>query len=132
MTGVVHIVGTVINVGPRTRQCCGWCGMVLINCDRTMVAAEVGQDPTPPHFPPGVLLLVDGHVSVVVEHQDGDPLPDNACAVADPAATAEHRALAIADRIAAEEPTAGAGRVTRRFLAALLDAGLISQKVSKP
>lgn len=129
MTGVVHIVGTVVDVGTRTRQCCAWCGVVLIDGDGALGGAEAGHDPRPPHFPPGVLLLVDGHVSMVVDHEDGDPLPDNACAVVDPAATAEHRALQIADRIAEDEPTAGAGRVTRRFLAALLDAGLITHKV---
>lgn len=131
MTGVVHIVGTVIDVGSRTRQCCAWCGALLLDYDRTSGGAEADQDPEPPHFPPGVLLLVDGGMSAVIEHADGNPLPDSACAVADPAATAEHRALGIANRIVADEPTAGAGRVTRRLLAALLDAGLIEQKVSK-
>lgn len=83
MTAVVHIVGTVIDVDTRTRQCCAWCGVVLLDGDATLGAAEAGYDPRPPGFPPGVLLLVDGNMSVVVEHIDGEPLPDNACALAD-------------------------------------------------
>ena len=122
MTGVVHIVGTVIDVGTRTRQCCAWCGTTLLDADAARGAAEAGQDPKPPHYPPGVLLKVDGNLSVVL---DSDRLPDNACALINLTAATEQQALDIADRIAAEEPTAGAGRVTRRFLAALLDAGLI-------
>ena len=123
MTGVVHIVGTVIDVGTRTRQCCAWCGTTLLDYDLTRIAVPLGQDASSPaHFPPGSLLEVDGNCKAVL---DGDRLPDNACALTNPAAVTEQQALDIADRIAAEEPTAGAGRVTRRFLAALLDAGLI-------
>lgn len=130
MTGVVHIVGTVVNVGPRTRQCCAWCGAVLLDYDLTRIAVPVGQDATAPaHFPPGALLEVDGNCKAVL---DGDRLPDNACALTNLTAVAEQQALDIADRVAVDEPTAGAGRVTRRFLAALIDAGLIAQKVSKP
>jgi len=130
VSGIVHIVGTVVDVGTRTRQVCAWCGTLLLDVDRTRGAAETRHDPEPPHFLPGELLRVDGNMSVVVDHKDGDDLPDNACALIVPAVSADRRALEIADRIAAEEPTAGAGRVTRRFLAALLDAGLITQKVS--
>lgn len=127
MTGVVHIVGTVVDVGTRTRQCCAWCGTALLDNDTARGAAEAGQDPQPPHYPPGVLLQVDGNLSVVL---DDDRLPDNACALTNLTAATEQQALDIADRVAAEEPTAGAGRVTRRLLAALLDAGLIAQQIN--
>jgi len=65
MTGVVHIVGTVVDVGSRTRQCCAWCGVVLF--DR------------PPHFPPNVLLLVGDGRCEVIDHKDGAQLPANTC-----------------------------------------------------
>lgn len=127
--GVVHIVGTVVDVGTRTRQCCAWCGTTLLDYDLTRIAVPAGQDATAPaHFPPGALLEVDGNCKAVL---DGDRLPDNACALTNLTAATEQQALDIADRIAAEEPTAGAGRVTRRLLAALLDAGLIAQKVNQ-
>lgn len=80
MTGVVHIVGTVVDVGPRTRQCCAWCGVVLLNYDLTRLAMPLDQDAGLALFPPGALLLVDGNCKAVVAHEDGDPLPDNACA----------------------------------------------------
>jgi hypothetical protein len=126
VTGVVHIVGTVIDVGTRTRQCCAWCGTVLLDYDLTRIAVPLGQDATA-HFSPGALLEVDGNCKAVL---DGDRLPDNACALTNPTAATEQKALSIADRVAAEEPTAGAGRVTRRLLAALLDAGLIAQQIN--
>lgn len=127
MTALVHIVGTVIDVGTRTRQCCAWCGTTLLDGDSAHGAAEAGQDPKPPHYPPGALIEVDGNLSVVL---NDDRLPDNACALTNLTAATEQQALSIADRVAAEEPTAGAGRVTRRFLAALLDAGLIAQQIN--
>lgn len=131
VTGVVHIVGTVVDVGSRTRQCCAWCGTLLLDYDLTRIAVPVGQDVTAPsHFPPGALLEVDGNCKAVLSTEDGALLPDNACALTNPTATTEQKALSIADRVAAEEPTAGAGRVTRRLLAALLDAGLIAQRIN--
>ena len=58
MTAVVHIVGTVINVGTRTRQCCAWCGTTLLDYDLTRIAVPLGQDATKPaQFPPGALLI---------------------------------------------------------------------------
>ncbi len=78
VTGVVHIVGTVVDIGSRTRQCCAWCGIVLLDGDSALGAAEAGQDPTPPRFPPGALLKVDGNLSAVL---DDDRLPSNACAL---------------------------------------------------
>lgn len=58
---------------------------------------------------------------------DGDRLPDNARALIDSAAIAEARALEIANRIVADDPDVGIGALpmTRRLIAALLDAGLI-------
>lgn len=129
--GVVHIVGTKIDIGPRSRQCCAWCGVVLLDYDQSRIAVPLGQDVTAPtHFPHGALLEVDGNMKSVVSYEDGAQLPDNACALTSLTAATEQKALSIADRVAAEEPTAGAGRVTRRLLSALLDAGLIAQQLN--
>lgn len=95
VTGIVHIVGTVVDVGSRTRQCCAWCGTLLLDYDLTRIAVPLGQDATAPsHFPPGVLLEVDGNCKAVIEHQDGDVLPDNACVRLDIGGTNTKPALA--------------------------------------
>lgn len=99
VAGVVHIVGTVVDVGSRTRQCCAWCGTVLLDGDAALGAAEAGHDPRPPHFPPGVLLLVDGNMSVVVEHEDGDQLPANACVDLTPADRARAELAQVLEQI---------------------------------
>jgi hypothetical protein len=130
VTALVHIVGTVIDVGTRTRQCCAWCGETLLDYDQTLIAVPVGQDSAAPAtFPPGALLEVDGGHKTVI---DGNQLPDNACPLVNLTAVTEQRALDIADQVAAEEPAAGAARVTRRLLAALLDAGLVARQINQP
>lgn len=111
MTATVHITGTVVDVGSRMRQCCAWCGTILLDADSAFGAAEVGHDPRPPHFPPGALLRVDGHVSAVVEHIDGDPLPDNACVN-----TETRRRAPTRVRVSTGEAS---GRDARRVLEAL-------------
>ncbi|MFJ5984342.1 hypothetical protein [Lentzea sp. NPDC092896] len=132
MSALVHIVGTVITVGQRIRQCCAWCGTTLLDYDLTRIAVPVGQDATSPAtFPPGALLEIDGNCKAVLATEGDMLLPDNACALTNLTAATEQQALDIADRVAAEEPTAGAGRVTRRLLAAFLDSGLIAHQVNK-
>jgi hypothetical protein len=102
--------------------------VMALSGGRGQVAVPLGQDATAPaHFPPGSLLEVNGNCKAVL---DGDRLPDNACALTNPTAATEQEAFRIADRVAAEEPTAGAGRVTRRLLTALLEAGLIAQQIN--
>lgn len=87
MTAVIHIAGPGVQVGQHLRQRCGWCGAVLIECALDRIAVPVGQDPRPGTWGVGALVAVDGPASWVVEHADGDPLPDGACAMLDPAVT---------------------------------------------
>lgn len=87
MSEMTHIAGSDVTIDHRLRQRCVWCGAVLIDCDLALVAVPVGQDPTPGTWPVGALVAVDGWASWVVSHQDGDPLPDGACAHLDPEAT---------------------------------------------
>lgn len=85
MTAVVHIAGEVITVsGRHMRQRCSWCGAVLIDYDLTMIAVPVGQDPTPPTWPVGDQVRIDGNVSTI---EPGHTLPADSCAKLDPAAT---------------------------------------------
>lgn len=84
---VVHIAGPDIQVGPRLRQRCGWCGTLLLDYSLDRIAVPEGQDPRPATWPVGDLIAVDGGLSHVVPHQDGDQLPAEACAVLDDVAT---------------------------------------------
>ena len=84
----MHIAGLDIEVGGRfLRQRCAWCGAVLVDYDLERVAAPVGQDPRPSVWPPGDLVRVDGNVSAIVPHADGEKLPADCCAALDPEAT---------------------------------------------
>lgn len=85
--GVIHIAGVHVQVGPLLRQRCAWCGALLLDYDLERIAVPEGQDPTPATWPHGDLILVDGGVSANIPHQDGQPLPDGACAKLDPAVT---------------------------------------------
>lgn len=84
---VVHIAGNWVEVNQHLRQRCAWCGAVLIDQDLTRVAVPVGQDPRPATWPAGELIARDGNWTSVVDHKDGDLLPDGACARLDPAVT---------------------------------------------
>lgn len=79
LDSVVHIAGPDIRIGEHLRQRCAWCGTVLVDYDLTRIAVPIGQDPTPGTWPVGGLVEVDGGVSWTVAHQDGQPLPPNAC-----------------------------------------------------
>lgn len=84
---IVHIAGLDVRIGSLMRQRCAWCGAILADYDlrRVMVPAD---DPRPPGmWPVGDLVLVDGNLTVVVDHEDGQPLPDNACGSLDPEVT---------------------------------------------
>lgn len=87
-SGVVHISGVHVQIGTRLRQRCAWCGGVLLEYDLANIAVPVGSDPTPPTWEPGRLVLVDDGMSASIAHVDGEDLPDNACALLDPAVTA--------------------------------------------
>lgn len=84
---MIHIAGIHIQVGEFLRQRCGWCGTCLIDYDLSRVAVPEGQDPRPATWPVGDLIAVDGNLSTVVPHADGDALPAEACARVDPAVT---------------------------------------------
>ena len=83
MSAVTHIAGMSITVGPLMRQRCAWCGHLLIDYDLERVAVPVGQDSTPATWPPGELVRVDGNLSTLVDHSDGDLLPVDACPLAE-------------------------------------------------
>lgn len=87
MSAVVHIAGVHIQVGKYLRQRCGWCGAVLLDYDLSNLAVPVGDDPTPATWPIGALVQVDGGLSVLVEHEDGQPLPEDSCGRIDPQVT---------------------------------------------
>jgi hypothetical protein len=90
---VVHIAGMPVFFGERfLRQRCAWCGVTLIDYDLAMISVPVGQDPMPSTWGQGEVIAVDGpangtNASYVVEHEDGQPLPADACARLDPAVT---------------------------------------------
>lgn len=77
--GVVHIAGPDIQVNNQLRQRRTWCGAVLIDYALELIAVPIGQDPRPATWPVGELIEVDGPMSMVVPHTDGDQLPANAC-----------------------------------------------------
>lgn len=87
MPMLIHIAGSNVRIGARLRQRCAWCGTVLLEYDLDRIAVPAGQDPTPATWPVGDLVAVDGHASWTVDHVDGQPLPDGACAKLDPEAT---------------------------------------------
>lgn len=85
---VVHIAGLDIQVGDVVRQRCAYCPAVLVDIDTARAAVPEGQDPTPARWPVGELVAVlrDGGTTAsrLVAHEDGEALPDNACARLDP------------------------------------------------
>ena len=84
---ITRIAGADITIGPLLRQRCGWCGAVLLDYNLDRVAVPAGQDPRPGTWNLGDLVRVDGNLSTVVPHDDGDVLPADACARLDPAIT---------------------------------------------
>jgi hypothetical protein len=89
--GTIHIAGPDIQVGSQLRQRCGWCGAVLVDyaLDRLMYEASTPpEERRPATWPVGGLVEVDGGMSVIVDHADGERLPPNACAQLDHAVTA--------------------------------------------
>jgi hypothetical protein len=85
---ITHIAGGQVRVGTRLRQRCSWCGALLCDYDLERIAVPVGQDPAPAMWETGRLVEVDGGMSVVLDHEDGDEIPANACARIDDAVTA--------------------------------------------
>lgn len=87
MTAVLHIAGLDVQVSGRLRQRCAWCGALLIDYELANIAVPVGQEGSPGIWPFGELVLVDGGLSVLVEHDAAAPLPEGACAKLDPEVT---------------------------------------------
>lgn len=76
---LVHIAGNDLQVGAQLRQRYAWCGAVLLDYNLDRIAVPEGQDPRPATWPVGDLIAVDGSLSYTVEHEDGQPLPAEAC-----------------------------------------------------
>jgi hypothetical protein len=77
---VTHIAGVPVRVGCQVRQLCSWCGATLVDYDRACIMVPEGQDLPPGTWGVGLLVEVSGPASLLVEHEDGAELPDNACA----------------------------------------------------
>lgn len=86
-TGVLHVAGVDVQVGQRLRQRCGWCGALLIDYDLANIAVPIGQNPNPGSWPIGGVVMVDGGMSALVDHKDGEPLPEGSCGRLDPEVT---------------------------------------------
>lgn len=87
MTALTHIAGAQVQVGSRIRQRCSWCGAMLCDYDLERIAVLIGQDPTPAMWETGRLIEVGGNASWQLDHEDGDEIPDSACARIDDAVT---------------------------------------------
>jgi hypothetical protein len=88
MTLEVHIAGTQVKVGCRVRQRCAWCGAVLDDVDLHAVAVPVDQPAGGfPEWRPGSLVAIDDGVRWIVNHKDGDDVPDGCCVSIDPEVT---------------------------------------------
>ena len=88
--GVIHIASFPILIGGRfQRQRCSWCGAVLVDNDFSLMAVAGPDDQwvEPATWPPMDLVLIDGNLSAVIAHEDGDELPSNCCARLDPGVT---------------------------------------------
>lgn len=95
---IVHIAGHPVQVGSHLRQRCAWCGAVILDQDLARTAVQLpedGSDPPPyPTWGTGELIETHGldHSAVsatwVVDHEDGQPVPDGCCAKLGPEVTA--------------------------------------------
>lgn len=89
--GVIHVVGLDVKVGNHLRQRCAWCGAVIDDVDLSLVMVPIEDADKPfPSWQVGALIeVIDGFPIVrrIVEHADGDVLPDGCCAKLDPAVT---------------------------------------------
>lgn len=82
MARLIHIPAQPIRIGNQLRQRCAWCGATLIDMDLssvTIVPSSPGMHVEPSTWEPGSLVAVDGPASYLVDHQDGDRLPADAC-----------------------------------------------------
>jgi hypothetical protein len=92
MNEVIHIAGLDVVVGTQLRQRCAWCGAIIDDKDLRglAVALQPGETEAAPYpsWPIGALIgRMDG-ATYVIDHPDGEVLPDGCCAKLDPAVTA--------------------------------------------
>lgn len=99
-TSIIHIAGNVVTVNNHlVRQRCAWCGTVLIDqdlqtiqvqctCDERPHAEDCPARMRPATWLVGALIEVDGGMSCIIPHTEGELLPDNHCARLDPSITA--------------------------------------------
>lgn len=95
---LVHIAGPDIQVGPRLRQRCAWCGALIVDYNLARTLSPCGEacrvsgcrpeHHRPATWPVGGLVEVDGGASWTVPHEDGAELPANACGRLDDEVTA--------------------------------------------
>ncbi len=98
-----HLAGPVMQIGPRLRQRCLWCGATIIDEDLSRVAialpdgktedqARADGDLNYPTWEIGAWVVVDGPVRAIertrADHELADATPENSCARLDPAVTA--------------------------------------------
>ncbi len=78
-----HIAGFPVRIGLKRRQRCAWCDVILIDVDLACIAVPEGQSLEPAFFETGELIEVvtgEGFRSqTLVSHEDGAPLPRDAC-----------------------------------------------------
>lgn len=84
---ITHIAGLNVHLGTLMRQRCAWCGAILGDYDLGRIMVPEGQNPMPPSWLAGDLVVLDGAGAWTIPHEDGALLPDNACARLDPAVT---------------------------------------------
>lgn len=81
---VIHIAGFPVQIGPKYRQRCAWCDVILIDGDVSREMVSVGDGARgPSKYEVGALVEVTRNgpmiQTVVVQHEDGAQLPANAC-----------------------------------------------------
>lgn len=83
-----HIAGLRVEIGEQyIRQRCAWCGTLMVEHDRSRIAFQDGDSTDLPTWEIGAVIRTDGNVTSIVEHVDGESLPDDACIKLDPAVT---------------------------------------------
>lgn len=87
MTMQIHIAGFPVRIGTKIRQLCAWCSYTFTDSDLADMAVAPNADGSPGPDPAktwfwqtGDLIAVDGGVSSLVRHKDGEPIPPQCCA----------------------------------------------------
>ena len=75
----IHIAAQPVRIGNLYRQCCAWCGHIFTDWDLANIAVPEGQSAEPIAWPVGGLIEVEGNRTSVVDHEDGQRIPDGWC-----------------------------------------------------